>query len=255
MLDALVEGLSAGFTTLITFIPKLLGFLIILFIGWLIAKGLSRLVGLVLSKIGFGNLMQKAGLAGLAQRANFDVGGLIVKLVYYFVLLIALQFAFTAFGPNPVEQLLSDIITFLPRIIVAIILVIVAATIARIVKDIIGSTLQGRQFAPLLGNIAYAVIIALGAIAAANQIGIATTVTTPVLVAVLATAGGIAVVGVGGGLIKPMQARWERGLESLDSQLKAPAGNHAAPAASAQQQGPPPEQGQGFPPNQPGQPT
>lgn len=258
----MLDALRAGLTSFVLFIPKLLGFLVILFIGWLIAKGLSKLVGLLLSKIGFGNLLRRAGLANITERVNFDVGGLIVKLVYYFVLLIALQFAFSAFGPNPVESLLTEIITFLPRIIVAIILVIVAATIARIVKDLILSVLSGRQFAPLLGNIAYGVILALGIIAAVNQIGVATTVTQPLLITVLATAGGIAVVGVGGGLIKPMQSRWERGLESLDQQLQAPP-DHAAvsspTAAPGQSQGPAPTHSTGTqstapPPAEPGPP-
>jgi len=61
-------------------------------------------------------------------------------------------------------------------------------------------------------------ILGLGIIAALNQVGIATTVTTPVLIAVLATIAGILVVGVGGGLIKPMQTRWESYLTSAEEE-------------------------------------
>ena len=53
------------------------------------------------------------------------------------------------------------------------------------------------------------IMITWGIIAALNQVGIALTVTLPVLIAVLGTIAGILVVGVGGGLIKPMQNRWE----------------------------------------------
>ena len=60
------------------------------------------------------------------------------------------------------------------------------------------------------------IIIALGAIAALNQVGIATTVTEPVLFTVLFTAGVIIAIGVGGGLIKPMQERWERMLSAAE---------------------------------------
>jgi hypothetical protein len=60
-----------------------------------------------------------------------------------------------------------------------------------------------------LASIANGFILFLGVIAALNQIGIATTVTTPVLIAILATIAGVIVVGAGGGLIKPMQTRWE----------------------------------------------
>lgn len=219
---ALINGLSSGLATFANFIPRLLGFLIILLIGWLIAKGLSKLVGLILSRIGLQNILRRAGLDRLTSRVNFDVGALIVKLVYYFVFLIVLQYAFSAFGPNPVADLLNSIVTFLPKVIVAIILVIVAAAIAKVVKDLLLTVLAGRDFAPTIGNIVYAVIIALGVIAATNQIGIGSIITGPILIAVLATAGGIMVVGVGGGLIKPAQARWERGLQNLDQQLANP---------------------------------
>jgi hypothetical protein len=59
-------------------------------------------------------------------------------------------------------------------------------------------------------------VIALGVIAALNQIGVATAVTTPVLIAVLATVGGVIVVGMGGGMIRPMQRRWERWLDRAE---------------------------------------
>lgn len=240
--EALINGFSAGLSAVITFVPKLLGFLLILLIGWLIAKGLSKLVELVLSKIGFRNLLERAGLQDLMARTNLDVAGLIVKIVYYFVLLIALQFAFSAFGPNPVEQLLSTIITFLPRVIVAIILIVVAAAIAKILRELVESALVGRSYAPLLGKITYGIILALGIMAAVNQIGVATTITTPILIAVLATAGGILVVGAGGGLIGPMRQRWERWLAALGEQGGA---SRAAEPAQAPQAAQPPQQNPG----------
>ena len=59
-----------------------------------------------------------------------------------------------------------------------------------------------------------------GIIAALNQLGIANSVTLPVLITVLATIGGILVVGVGGGLIRPMQERWQRWLGAVDDQTR-----------------------------------
>jgi hypothetical protein len=76
----------------------------------------------------------------------------------------------------------------------------------------------------MLANIASIAIIALGVIAALNQVGIALTVTLPVLVAVLGTVGGILVVGVGGGLIKPMQGRWEHYLNKAEEESRSTRG-------------------------------
>jgi hypothetical protein len=72
-------------------------------------------------------------------------------------------------------------------------------------------------------------------IAALNQVGVATTVTTPVLIAILATVAGVIIVGVGGGLIRPMQQRWEGYLSTAEREaprLKA----HAESAPSVRDQ-------------------
>lgn len=237
-MDVVRSGLSDALSALLTFVPKLLGFLLILLVGWLIAKGLSKAIKFVLGRLGFNRLIERAGLGELMAGSQLDVGDIIAKIVYYFVLLIALQYAFTAFGPNPVEELLTTIITFLPRIIVGILLVVVAAAIARVLRDLVVSVLAGRQFGGLLGNITFGFVLALGGIAALNQVGIATTVTMPVLITALATIGGVLVVGVGGGLIRPMQQRWEGWLSSAERQISAPPANSAGAAPTAAERGP-----------------
>lgn len=220
--DVLRRGLSDAWSLVATFVPKLLGFLLILLIGWLIAKAVAKTVELLLTRTGFPRLIERGGLGGLLTRSKVDITGLIIRLAYYFVLLIALQLAFGVFGAgNAVSVLLADIVAYLPRIAVAIILVVVAAAIARAVRDLVVAMLGGRPFAPLLGNIANGFLLALGVIAALDQLGIATTVTLPVLIAVLATVGGILVVGVGGGLIRPMQERWQRWLGTIEDEARS----------------------------------
>ncbi|TCL79365.1 hypothetical protein EDF43_111195, partial [Rathayibacter sp. PhB179] len=109
----------------------------------------------------------------------------------------------------PVSDLLQGIIGFLPKIIVAIIIVVLAAAIAAGAKGLIQNTLGGLSYGKALGNIVAVFILFLGVTAALNQIEVATTVTTPILIAVLAIIAGVIIVGAGGGLIKPMQQRWE----------------------------------------------
>ena len=112
--------------------------------------------------------------------------------------------------------IVDDIVNWLPQAVVAIIIVIIAGAVANAVKDILGSALSGVSYGALLTKIVGAFIIALGVIAALNQIGIGTTVTMPVLIAVLATISGVAIVGVGGGLIGPMARRWDGWLANLN---------------------------------------
>ncbi|TDP96148.1 mechanosensitive ion channel family protein [Labedaea rhizosphaerae] len=220
--EQIKNGLGQAWTLVATFVPKLLAFLLILFVGWLIAKAISKALGMVMGRLGFGRLIEKTGLSHLTARSGVNVGTILVKLVYYFVLLIALQLAFGVFGEtNPVSSLLNDVIGFLPRIVVAIVLVVVAAAIGKVVRDLITSAMGTRQLGPAMGTAAYVFIVAIGAIAALNQVNIATTVTMPILITVLATIGGVIVVGFGGGLIRPMQARWDGWINRVQHQLNA----------------------------------
>ncbi len=218
MLESLVSALGDGLRTVAVFIPQLLLFLVIMLIGWLVAKGLRKLTDAVLERLHFDRAVERGGIGRALAQSKYDASDLIAMLVYYAVLLITLQLAFGVFGPNPVSGLLAGIVAFLPRIAVAIIIVVVASAIASAVKDLITGAMGGLSYGRVLATIASVFIIALGVIAALSQMGIAIAVTLPVLVAVLATVGGILVVGVGGGLVRPMQQRWERWLTRAEQE-------------------------------------
>lgn len=184
----ITEGLGQAWAMIATFVPKLLGFLLVLVIGWFIAKALAKGVQFLLKRVGFEKLVDKSGLNGAMRQSSMDASGLIAKIVYYFVLLIALQLAFGVFGAsNPVSTLLNEVIAYLPRIVVAMVLVIVASAIGTALKGLVTGALGQRSYTKILGNITYGFVMALGVIAALNQLGIAVSVTMPVLIAVLAT--------------------------------------------------------------------
>ncbi|MFT7836755.1 hypothetical protein Q5530_11445 [Saccharothrix sp. BKS2] len=215
----LSQGISDAWRAVATFVPKLVGFLLILLIGFFIAKFLAKAVDKVLERVGFDRVVERGGVKQALARSKYDASDIIAKLVYYAVLLITLQVAFGAWGPNPVSTLLTGIVAWLPRAAVAIIIVVVAAAVARAVKDLVGNALGGLSYGRVLATTASVFVIGLGVIAALNQIGVATTVTMPVLITVLATVGGIAVIGVGGGLVRPMQQRWEQWLSRAEHEV------------------------------------
>ncbi len=232
------DALDDGLRTVATFVPKLLLFLVILIVGIIVAKVLAKAVNAILERVGFDRAIERGGIAKAMERSKYDASDILAKIVYYFVLLFTLQLAFSAFGPNPISVLLTAIIAFLPKLFIAIIIVVVAAAIAAGAKSLIEGTLGGLSYGRVLANIAFVFILGLGIIAALNQVGIATTVTTPVLIAVLATIAGILIVGVGGGLIRPMQSRWESYLTKAEAEaprIRQEASN--APSVKAQVQG------------------
>ncbi len=232
------DALRNGLTSVVEFVPKLLGFLVILLVGLLVAKAIAKAVGALLEKVGFDRAVERGGIKRALDRSSFDASDIVGKLVYYTLALFVLQLAFGVFGPNPISDLISAVIAFLPKIIVAIVIIVVAAAIAAAVKTLIEGTLGGLSYGSTLAKVAAAFILGLGVIAALNQVDVATTVTTPVLVAVLATIAGILVVGVGGGLIKPMQTRWESYLTTAEQEapkLREEAANAPSVKEQAQQ--------------------
>lgn len=197
-------------------IPKILVFLAILIIGWVVAKILARVVDAVLRRARFDQFVARGAIGQALARSNTDATALIAKIVYYAILLVTLQMAFGVWGPNPISTMLNAVVGWLPKAIVAIVIVVIASAIAKVVKDLINGAIGGLSYGPFLASAASVIIIALGAIAAVNQVGIAYSVTEPVLYTVLFTGGAVVAIGVGGGLIKPMQERWERMLSAAE---------------------------------------
>ena len=235
MKDSLTTAVSNGLSTVAEFVPKLLIFLLILIIGLFIAKALAKALGALLEKAGFDRAVERGGIKDALAKSRFDASDIVAKIIYYTFMLFVLQLAFGVFGPNPISDLLTQVITFLPSLVVAIIIVVVAASIAAAVKTLIEGTLGGLSYGKALANVASAFILFLGVVAALNQVGVATTVTTPILIAILATIGGVIVVGAGGGLIKPMQHRWESYLTKAEDEAPR-IREHASSAPSVRDQ-------------------
>jgi hypothetical protein len=202
-------------------IPKILVFLIILVIGWIVAKALGRIVDMILRRVKFDRFVERGVVGQALARSSTDATTLISKIVYYAILLVTLQMAFGVWGPNPISTMLDAVVGWLPKAVVAIIIIVIASAIARVVKDLINGAIGGLSYGPFLASVASIIIIALGAIAALNQVGIAAAVTQPILYTVLLTAGAVVAIGVGGGLIRPMQDRWERMLSAAERETNA----------------------------------
>ncbi|OZV78893.1 hypothetical protein CA850_19090 [Micromonospora echinospora] len=215
------DALTDMWRSVLLFVPRAIAFIAILVVGWIIARAVLKIVDTVLERVGFDRAVERGGIKRALERTRYDASDILARLAYYAVLLFTLQFAFGVWGPNAISDLISGVVAWLPRAFVAIIIVVVAAAIAKAVKDLVTGALGGLSYGKILADLTAIFILALGVIAALNQVGIATTVTTPVLIAVLATVAGILIIGVGGGLVKPMQARWDRWLDRAAEESRA----------------------------------
>ena len=215
-----VGQLQETWSAILRFVPRALAFVVILVVGYLIARALARAVDSVLKRIGFDRAVRRSGINSALERSGYDAADLLAKIVFYGLVLLVLQLAFGVFGPNPVSDLLNSVIAFLPRLFVAVIIVVVAAAIAAAVRDVIASLIGPLSYGRLLAFSAYGLILGLGVFAALDQLDVAPTIVSGLFYALLAIIAGVIIVAVGGGGIAPMRQRWEHALTRMDQEAE-----------------------------------
>jgi len=212
------RGIEDAWAKVATFVPKFLAFLAILIIGIFVAKAIAKIVGSVLERVGFDNVVERGGVKKALAKSKYDASDILGKIVYYVVFLFVLELAFGIFGPNAVSDLLTSVVAFLPKVFVAVVILIVAAAIAAAAKEIIEAAIGGLSYGKGLANAAAISIMVLAVFAALNQLEIAKDIVNMAFTGLVITAAGIAIVAIGGGGIQPMRARWEKALERMDEE-------------------------------------
>src|SRR5438067_9913322 len=109
-------GAENAWSHVATFVPKFLGFLAILIIGYFLAKVLARVVDGILERVGFDGLVERGAIKETFAKSQMDPSDILAIVTFWAVFLIALQLAFGVFGPNPVSTLIQGIIAFLPNV-------------------------------------------------------------------------------------------------------------------------------------------
>ena len=175
-----------AFSKLLGFVPNLLGGLVILVVGYFVAKVLGKLVGKLLGKVGFDQWMDRAGVSGVLQRSGtgLTASAMLGKVVFWFVFLISFTMFASALGVPEISAFMSDMLGYIPRIFAAIVIICLAALFANFLAAIIrGAT--GNETLAKVGK--YAILV-YAAFAALTQLGIAVQLTGNTLLIVLAGA-------------------------------------------------------------------
>ena len=183
-------GLENAWDAIIVFVPKLLGFLLILGIGYFVAKAIEKVLDKLLERVGFDRIVERGGVKRALSRSRLDASSILARIVFYIAFLFVLQLAFSVFDPNPITDLLEGVIAFLPNLFVAVVIVVITAAIATGAKTIIESMLGGMSYGPTLATIAAFAIWFIGIAAALNQIEVAPAIVNGLFYAVLALVVG-----------------------------------------------------------------
>jgi small-conductance mechanosensitive channel len=185
-------------STFFSYLPQLVGAIIILIVGYIIARVLQGVVTRVLRSIGFEGWMERGGIKQFFDRSQTTEtpASVLGKLVFWFVFIIAITMAADALGIPQVSAVLAQLIAYIPSIIAAILILILAALLGNFLAGVV----RGATGSDLLGSIVRYAIIVYAVFAALTQLGVAVELTAPTFLIVLgAVALALAIAfGLGG---------------------------------------------------------
>jgi hypothetical protein len=197
-------SLTGALADFMAFIPKLLGALVILLVGWLVAKAVQALVTKGLQMVRFNQIADRAEIDQFLMRAGVhaDPASVVGRLAYWFLMLTFFVAAFSALGLPQVSGVLEQIIGFIPNLVVALVILLLGALAANFVANLVrGATGTARVGDPdLLATIARSAILVFAVLMAFDQLGIAPTIVDTLwiaLIGMVAVAGALAF-GLGG---------------------------------------------------------
>lgn len=195
------RGIEDAWADLASFAPKLIAALAVLMIGWFIARVIRKVIEKVLAKINFDQYVDKAGIGAPVERAGYpDSGKLLAKLIYYMIMLVVLQLTISVFGDSAVNEAFDGLIAFIPKLFIAIIIVVITGVVATTVRSLVEPAVSHLGVGPLLAKAAFVAIWVIGGFAAFDQLEVASDTVDTLFQTVTYSIGLILVIkfGVGG---------------------------------------------------------
>ena len=196
------DSLQRGLDELVGFLPRLIGFLVILLIGWLIARVLKSLVIAGLQKVGTDRALQTGSAGRHVDRVMPDTrpSEVIGAIVFWFVLLGALAIAVSQLGIAALDNFLQAIVAYLPNVVVAILIFVVAGAIAAAVSGLIERTMGDTATGRIVGTAAPILVMGIATFMILDQLNIAPAIVEITYIALLGSVAlGMALAfGLGG---------------------------------------------------------
>ncbi len=179
MLDYLKNGILPELLTQFTnAVPKFLVALVIFLIGWVIAKVIARLISNLFGKIGVDRVGEQLNEIDFIRNSNvkIKISAIFSKIVYYTLLLFFLVAAVDVVGMESLSNLVRDLINYIPKLVTALVLLLVGALIANALSSIVKTTCAslGIPAAGIIGSMVFWLLFITIGVSALSQAGIDT---------------------------------------------------------------------------------
>lgn len=218
--DVIVASLQNLWELVVSFLPAMIGALIIFLVGLIVAAVVERIVERFFYYLRLDPLLKRLGVDVYVQRAGMklDVGHFLGRIVYWFVLIAFFLASSDVLGFVALSDFLKQVLAYIPNVLVAALIVLSTLVVANFLRNAVSASIMSARLhaARSLGLLTWWTVFIFGFLTAMSQLGIATTIINALitgLIVMLALAGGLAF-GLGG---REMAAKW---LAKLDESGK-----------------------------------
>jgi hypothetical protein len=147
-IDIFVTSLTSFWTQMASFIPRLLAALVILFLGWMLAKVARSGIMRLLRVMKFDKVTEKSGLEAFLKHAELEVSlaAVIGNLIYWLIILVMIVTVANSLGLTMVAELFNKVVFYIPNVIVAILVLVFGTILARFINRIVFAWLNNMEF-------------------------------------------------------------------------------------------------------------
>ena len=174
-LRASLVGILNAFTAAV---PKLLGFVAVLVVGWILSSLVAKGTVALLQALRFNELARRSGIAEFVRRmaVRTDSTGVIANVAKWFIRLITLVVAFDLLGLPAVSGVLQRLLLWLPNLAVALVVLVIGGVAANALSGIVRGTTTGTRLVhpDLLATATRVAVWVFAVVVAVNQLGVAT---------------------------------------------------------------------------------
>jgi hypothetical protein len=191
--DAILSPIDLMWTKVVGFLPTLVGVVVILLAGWMLAALIQKVVVRFLKLARLDTVSEKAGIANVLLKGDISqtLSEIIGALVYWLIMLIVILAAVNMLNLDEAAMLLNSVILYIPRVIAALFIVVLGIFFASVLATTVRTTAanSGVTQAKGLGRLTQVIVILFTVIQAMQQLGIDVSVLNLI---VKAAVGGIA---------------------------------------------------------------
>jgi len=175
-----VERLRETFAQLADVIPAMLGALIILFAGYLLAKLVEQGIERLMHRIGLNEALERGGVMDAVERggAHFNPTKVIGKTLFWIMMFAVIMVAATALGLESLAGVFTELVGYLPSLMSAIVIMIVGIVLGRFTGGLIMASAGAVQGAPTLARVGRYGVVVLSVFMALQELGIGTEIVT-----------------------------------------------------------------------------